>query len=56
MHGAITEVQLSKLSALTHWDVESALCWEQFFPSAWYGCMLRMSSLFSMLEWSFSDG
>jgi hypothetical protein len=55
MHEAITEEQLSKLSALTHRDVGSALnCWEQFWPIAWYGGMLRMCSLFSMLEWLFS--
>jgi hypothetical protein len=35
--------------------VGSALnCWEQFWPSALYGCMLRMHSLYPMLEWSFS--
>jgi hypothetical protein len=86
-HGAITEEQLSKLSALTHRDVGNAVnagafllpvvCIKLRFINAknspydphgcrkclkllrtilayaWYGGMLRMCSLFSMLEWSF---
>jgi hypothetical protein len=52
MHGAITEEQLAKLSALTHWDVGSVL--RTILAYVWYGGMLHMRSLFPMLDWLFS--